>query len=338
MERNIGFFEKKCGVTTAGSRHLPPTRPAQIALFIMFALCTFLASMVTSCVTVPKDAKPAPINLEMAEIPQKTFPLFDVFKDGGPPPMNQTVDAFLIGKYEVTQSQFEAVMGYDNSRFVDPQKPKDQASWYEAIVFCNLLSMREGLEPAYELNGSANPADWGALPKDYGQGQWDYRSGFYAVWDKVICHWEKNGYRLPSEMEWRSAALGNYAGATFGEAGDLIEFAGDPNPNVSGDKEDDFGWYKDDSGGISHIVGQKKPNEYGAYDMAGNVWEWCWDWVTGNGYHLGDEINYHGPQTGNGQKIRAGGSWAYAPYFAANGGHEPWCQEGDAGFRVARKK
>jgi len=145
-------------------------------------------------------------------------------------------------------------------------------------------------------------------------------------------------------MEWRAAALGGYTGPSIGESGFLIEFAGDPRPNVAGDREDSFGWYKKNAMDVgeadpnfgTHPVGTKAPNPYGLYDLAGNVFEWCWDGVTGNGSHLRDETNYRGPETGNGQRIRAGGSWAYDPYFAANGGQDPWLQAGDSGFRLAR--
>jgi formylglycine-generating enzyme required for sulfatase activity len=275
--------------------------------------------------------------IEMIQIPPKTFPLFDKNIENRPPQMFQTVDSYLIGKYEITQSQFESVMGYNNSACVGPNKPKDKASWYEAIVFCNLLSLREGLNPVYILNNSTDPKDWGPLPADNGKGQWDANSGDFKKWDKVICIWENNGYRLPTEMEWRSAAMGKYNGPTFGRAGVIYKFAGDPYPGSVENKEDLFGWYRANSENDgSHDVGQKSPNDYGVFDMAGNVWEWVWDWASGKGYYLNDEVNYRGPTTGNGDKIRAGGSWHYESYFAANSGHKPYYQELDAGFRVAR--
>jgi formylglycine-generating enzyme required for sulfatase activity len=303
------------------------------AFGILF-LAVLLLSL-SACVTAPGNAKShATALIEMKKIPAKSFPLFMKNPNAGPPPMFQTVNSFYMGIYEVTQSQFESVMAYNNSKNMGPNRPKDRASWYEAIVFCNLLSMKEGLNPAYSLNGSTNPAKWGKLPSDTGKGQWDETSGDYHEWDKVKCDWESNGYRLPTDMEWRSAAMGSFPGP----ADSSYRFAGDPSPGSAESQIDLYGWYKENSSGSTHDVGQKKPNEYGLYDMAGNVWEWVWDWATGNGYHLADEINYRGPTSGNGDKIRVGGSYAYNPYFAGNGGHRPYYQELDAGFRVARTK
>lgn len=281
----------------------------------------------------PVSTRSAPPVMDMVRIPAKTFPLFDQFPGDRPPQMWQSVDSFLISRFEVSQAWFERVMGYNGSRFSGADLPKDQASWYEAIIFCNLLSIQEGLDPVYLLHGSSNPDDWGDPPQDDGQGGHEPDSGDYKVWDTVICQWNKNGYRLPTDMEWRAAAMGNHNGPTFGPAGVLYKFAGDPNPGLKTDRSAEFGW-NNDSG--THPVGQKLPNDYGLYDLSGNVWEWVWDWASGRGYYLGDEKNYRGPDKGNGDKIRHGGSWTSDPYFAANGGHRPWSQEGDAGFRVAR--
>ena len=76
-----------------------------------------------------------------------------------------TLDDFFISKYEVTQAQFEAVMGYNPSTFTGWNKPVETVSWYEAIRFCNKLSIQEGYSPCYNFTGyGANPDNW---PDEY---------------------------------------------------------------------------------------------------------------------------------------------------------------------------
>lgn len=101
-------------------------------------------------------------------------------------------------------------------------------------------------------------------------------------------------YRLPTEAEWEYAARGGSAGSPTLYAGsnNIVEVA----------------WYSENSGGKTHPVGQKKPNELGLHDMAGNVWEWCNDWH-GN-YGSGNQSNPKGSSTGSIRVLR-GGSWGY---------------------------
>jgi formylglycine-generating enzyme required for sulfatase activity len=100
-------------------------------------------------------------------------------------------------------------------------------------------------------------------------------------------------YRLPTEAEWEYAArAGSTTAYGFGhEARQLHEYA----------------WYKANSGGKTHPVGQLKPNAWGLYDMQGNVWEWVQDWY--GLYAAGAILDPQGPQSGS-ARVRRGGSWS----------------------------
>ena len=103
-------------------------------------------------------------------------------------------------------------------------------------------------------------------------------------------------FRLPMEAEWEYAARGGVKSKGYKYAGS--------------DGLDEVGWYRDNSGGHTHPVGQKKPNELGLHDMSGNVWEWCQDWY--GGYEDEAQTNPTGPQSGGARVLRGGSRWCYA--------------------------
>ena len=148
---------------------------------------------------------------------------------------------FWLGKYEVTQAQYKAIIGNNPSRGygVGDDYPVYNVSWSDATNFCAKLTAHEQAA--------------GRLPKGY-------------------------AYSLPMEVLWEYACR---AGTTtaFNNGTDIVsedQCWEKPCPNL-----EPVAWYPRNSDGTCHPVGQKEPNAWGLYDMHGNVWEWCLDWYPG---------------------------------------------------------
>ena len=167
----------------------------------------------------------------------------------------------------VTQKLYEAVMGTNPSHFKgDDLLPVESVSWYDAVFFCNKLSIMEGLEPVYSINGKTEFRSLDTVPE---------------------VNTSASGYRLPTVEEWKYAARG----------GENYKYAGS-------DDLGEVGWYDGNSYGATHPVARKKANGYGLYDMSGNVWEWCSDWY-GN-YSSSSQTNPTGPNSGSDRVFRGG--------------------------------
>lgn len=218
---------------------------------------------------------------------------------------------FYIGKYEVTQELWISVMGKNPSDIKNlPFLPVETISWYEAIEFCNRLSLAEGLKPCYSIDSTKRDTNNLAL--------WD------ALKLSVIFDPEANGYRLPTEAEWEYAARGGNKSKNY-------KYAGSDNPG-------EVAWYRENSGDRTKPVGLKKPNELGLYDISGNVWEWCWDWESA--LPSGEFKNPVGSLQGNKRVGRGGAYFLEEEYLSTterSGFYAMWSSN-IMGLRLARNK
>ena len=193
----------------------------------------------------PSETRPDPVKAALAEgVTYKNVDKLMIAVPG---------KEFSILATEVTQELYESVMGENPSNFKEEKNlPVEQVSWYDAVVFCNKLSVIDGLVPVYSVLNKTDVSEWGYVPN---KGNQMYK---YVTQDE-----NANGYRLPAVEEWQYAAKG----------GQEFNYSGSYN-------SDEVGWYYDNSENKTHPVAQKKPNGYGLYDMSGNVGEWCWDSYT----------------------------------------------------------
>ncbi len=189
----------------------------------------------------------------------------------------------IASDHEVTQEEYSKYAGFrtppNDNRGKGDNYPAYNVSWYDALVYCNMRSMAERLEPVYVINGKTDPAEWpGKNVASSGKFYGPTDSSYYATWDAVTMVGNTasvittaNGWRLPTEVEWEYLARGGNLDPT-----DQYMYSGSDDVN-------EVAWWKENSGEKSHEVRQKKPNALGLYDMSGNVSEFVWDWPTGVG-------------------------------------------------------
>ncbi|SFU37676.1 Formylglycine-generating enzyme, required for sulfatase activity, contains SUMF1/FGE domain [Pustulibacterium marinum] len=144
---------------------------------------------------------------------------------------SETIPAFKLSKYPITQGLYKTIMGNNPSNFKGDQLPVESVSWVEAVQFCNALSQHLNRVPCYKIDVHTESVEYNSTA---------------------------NGFRLPSEAEWQYACQSGTRDIRYGDL-------------------DEVAWYKKNSANQLQEVGQKQPNEWGLYDMLGNVWEWCSD-------------------------------------------------------------
>lgn len=224
---------------------------------------------------------------------------------------------YEISSTEVTQELYQSIMGENPSYFqienkdLDNDKrqllgkntkkhPVENITVYDAIMFCNILSVKEGRTPIYAVNGNTDTSKWNYIP----------HKGIDLI-GKITLNASANGYRLPTVSEWLYAARGGQ---------DFI-YSGSNNL-------DEVGWYRNNSNFVTHSVGKKKANKYGLYDMTGNVEEWCWHAVDDEKSYAikGGHINLYYNEAGESCEVTSG-YWASPTYKGRF-----------IGFRILRQK
>jgi formylglycine-generating enzyme required for sulfatase activity len=239
-----------------------------------------VVAIISSRATASNNTRTNPAEPEMVYVEGGTFEMGCTGEQGGDCGRNETpvhsvtLTSFNIGKYEVTQAQWNIIMGTNpSSNDRGGNYPVTNVSWNDAQEFCNRLNAATGKQ-----------------------------------------------YRLPTEAEWEYAARG-------GSKSKGYKYSGSHNLNK-------VGWYDGNSGGNTHPVGQKRPNELGIYDMSGNVWEWCSDWY--GSYSAAMQTDPTGASSGS-YRVERGGSYDFSTSYGRVAYRyigTPAGSRHDLGFRV----
>lgn len=304
-----------CGITPTGN-----TMTAEVPmLYRIRAIATNLADMVY--------------------VPPGEFTMGDVFQedDIDERPVHAIfIDGFYIDRFEVSKAGWDDVYNWavtNGYSFANAgsgkadNHPVHTVNWYDCIKWANAKSEREQLTPCYYTDATTTTV---------------YRTGELDVSNNWV-RWDAEGYRLPTEAEWEKAARGGASGYRFAWADNTISFSranyyswwNGGIPAEGYDLAYTNGYHPKFNDGVSPYTSPVEEfgcNGYGLYGLAGNVYEWCWDWYDSGYYNLSAGTNPHGPgpqcggAPGDYSRVSRGGYYASGASF---------CRVSFRGFDVA---
>jgi len=289
-------------------------------ILLKYLLILLLISFTsTSC---KKQLILTPESLGLREISSATFFMGSpstVGVSNERPQHTVTLSGFYISTTELTRDLFFPFLQSKDTCYLasNQKKMKDYSSffgietevqpivnvsWFTAVAYCNWLTKATGsIDTCYTFTFKQDGT-------------------IYSVsFDRT-----KHGYRLPTEAEWEYACkAGTETAYSFGNDALILG---------------DYAWIKANSMGKTNIVGEKKPNAFGLYDMHGNVSEWCWDWY--DAYASGSKTDPTGPSNSMTDRILRGGSWGNTDNSsfrsASRGSFSPNNKSDYVGFRLAK--
>ena len=226
------------------------------------------------------------------------------------PAHNVALSSFYMDRFLVTKAlwddiyQWAIAHGYDFDNAglgKAPNHPVHTVSWYDMVKWCNARSEKAGLPPAYYTSETQESV---------------YRTGHTDVQNSWV-KWS-SGYRAPTEAEWERAARGGGSGHRFPWTGtdSIMHSLANYEARIYYfyDVSYPAGFHPAFFAGnapYTSPVGSFEQNAYGLYDMAGNVFQWCWDWYDGSWYtDVGaTQTNTHGPGGTLNYRMMRGGNW-----------------------------